>query len=223
MHVVRALSCAAVVSVSTAHADVDPRPYAYEMGITPISVTNAGFGTSEAEMMLGRIVEATTLRAAVDDAATNLEESMSKVASLKRAYLADPGDEDVASALVQVKSAIEQQRAARDAALKALRLKVVEGLDMSSVSTMLVCASSMHRRSPAETLVLEQGEAKWRKLQSAYVAVARADRRGEESKVVDEQVISDAESDPDVMTSKAALLQKLQSVESVFKNAVDPD
>lgn len=187
-----------------------------ELGLTPEALALASLDADDSLAIFLKCTELSDGVTTLNESRHMLDLTVASLSESRRDLELDPGNIAAAKAIDTLEPALEQQQQFYELAQRSLRDGVLGAVDNESAKVIKAAITLERFRIPPECRVVECSDDEAHTLQSAWLAVRRAERLGKEPPPEALALTQAVLNDPDVVAAKGALSQNLASIEAVF-------
>ncbi len=210
------LACA----ISAAASANDLVRLATDAGITPESLTMAGFTAADVSIIITRIDDATTEVNAVNGAATSADSYAATITTLREDLQDAPGDDQMMSDLVVAEGNLAAANGSFASNCVALRDTALDGYLAAAQQKIATTYAAHAYRVPPEFRANTRTHEQWKAIEQAL----RAERRAladedEELDDADATLLANVRAETEVVAAKLLLETNLTLIQAAFDTA----
>ncbi|GEM_PF-2748621 len=198
---------------------VEPHPAASlagELGFDPESLAVAGFDAVDAEALLDRLAQATTLQSDLIRSKTSAQQAAFGVSEAAEQLSRDPENAELRDAYLQARANLASANNAIVTVRSDLIVAALDGALPSQAEDWRICAASIGRKIPAAFRALPLTLAGAENLEECLIAESRASRLGTAVPPEMAQRLAATRGDMDVVVADQRLASHLVAIEAVF-------
>lgn len=210
--------CACIVSVPTSSL-ASVIAHARDIGITPESLAVAGLEPADAEAILGRIVDATTIRQSIVAAVAAVDALVHEVGSLRTAVQLD---DDLLAQLVTAEEAMDAALVSLQSERELLLAAALDGVATPAATLLAIWRSCPSRVADFAFRAVSRTVEEWMAIEFALRVERRAARLGDAVPTEHGELLAAVRGEAQVIEAQYRITMNLHDIKDVFAGFASP-